>query len=80
MMKHILALGVAFAIVTPAAPAWAGSKPGNRLAQQFPSSAEHDSTLAVRNILLAHCSSNAALNMITVQFANHLKIILPAQH
>src|SRR5580704_13349614 len=36
-------------------------------------SAEPGSTLAVRNILLAYCSSKAALNMITVQFANELK-------
>src|SRR4029077_13742741 len=39
MMKHILALGVAFAIVAPAEAAWAGSTPGNRLAAPFPSNA-----------------------------------------
>jgi NAD(P)-dependent dehydrogenase (short-subunit alcohol dehydrogenase family) len=35
--------------------------------------AQPNSTLAVRNILLAYSSSKAALNMITVQFANELK-------
>lgn len=36
-------------------------------------SADPDSPLASRNMLLAYCSSKAALNMITVQFANELK-------
>jgi NAD(P)-dependent dehydrogenase (short-subunit alcohol dehydrogenase family) len=35
--------------------------------------ADPNSPLAVRNISLAYCSSKAALNMITVQFANELK-------
>lgn len=35
--------------------------------------ADPNSTLAVRNMLLAYCSSKAALNMITVQLANELK-------
>jgi NAD(P)-dependent dehydrogenase (short-subunit alcohol dehydrogenase family) len=35
--------------------------------------ADPNSTLVGRNILLAYCSSKAALNMITVQFANELK-------
>ena len=39
MMKHILAFGVAFAIVAPTEAAWAGSTPGNRLAAPFPSNA-----------------------------------------
>ena len=39
MMKHILALGVAIAIVAPAPAAWAGSNPGNRLSAPFPSNA-----------------------------------------
>src|SRR5262249_4111534 len=37
-------------------------------------SAPH-STLAVQNILLAYCSSKAALNMMTVQFANELRTL-----
>jgi NAD(P)-dependent dehydrogenase (short-subunit alcohol dehydrogenase family) len=36
-------------------------------------SADPTSPLASRNMLLAYCSSKAALNMITVQFANELK-------
>jgi NAD(P)-dependent dehydrogenase (short-subunit alcohol dehydrogenase family) len=36
-------------------------------------SADPNSPLGVRNMLLAYCSSKAALNMITVQFANELK-------
>jgi NAD(P)-dependent dehydrogenase (short-subunit alcohol dehydrogenase family) len=35
--------------------------------------ADPNSTLAVRNILLAYCTSKAALNMLTVQFGNDLK-------
>src|SRR5579862_7106056 len=35
--------------------------------------ADPNSTLGVRNILLAYCSSKAALNMVTIQFANLLK-------
>lgn len=35
--------------------------------------ADPNSGLGVRNILLAYCSSKAALNMITIQFANFLK-------
>src|SRR5487761_1460387 len=35
--------------------------------------ADPDGPLAIRNMLLAYCSSKAALNMITVQFANELK-------
>jgi NAD(P)-dependent dehydrogenase (short-subunit alcohol dehydrogenase family) len=35
--------------------------------------ADPDSPLASRNMLLAYCSSKAALNMITIQFANELK-------
>jgi NAD(P)-dependent dehydrogenase (short-subunit alcohol dehydrogenase family) len=36
-------------------------------------SADPNTTLIARNILLAYCASKAALNMITVQFANELK-------
>jgi hypothetical protein len=39
MMKHALALGIAFTIVTPPAAAWAGFEPANRLAAPFPSNA-----------------------------------------
>ncbi len=35
--------------------------------------ADPNSPLASRNMLLAYCSSKAALNMITIQFANELK-------
>jgi hypothetical protein len=35
MMKHALALGIAFAIVTPPAAAWAGFEAPNRLAAPF---------------------------------------------
>jgi NAD(P)-dependent dehydrogenase (short-subunit alcohol dehydrogenase family) len=35
--------------------------------------ADPRSSLRIRNMLLAYCSSKAALNMITVQFANELK-------
>ena len=35
--------------------------------------ADPNSTLAVQNILLAYCSSKAALNMMTIHFANELK-------
>jgi NAD(P)-dependent dehydrogenase (short-subunit alcohol dehydrogenase family) len=35
--------------------------------------ADPHTTLAARNMLLAYCSSKAALNMLTVQFANELK-------
>jgi NAD(P)-dependent dehydrogenase (short-subunit alcohol dehydrogenase family) len=35
--------------------------------------ADPGSTLTIRNMLLAYCSSKAALNMMTVQFANELK-------
>ena len=35
--------------------------------------ADPNSPLTSRNTLLAYCSSKAALNMITVQFANELK-------
>jgi len=35
--------------------------------------ADPNNSLAVRNMLLAYCASKAALNMITVQFANELK-------
>jgi NAD(P)-dependent dehydrogenase (short-subunit alcohol dehydrogenase family) len=38
-------------------------------------SADPGSSLTVRNLLLAYCSSKAALNMITVQFANELKSV-----
>ena len=37
------------------------------------SNADPNSPLAARNMSLAYCSSKAALNMITVQFANELK-------
>jgi NAD(P)-dependent dehydrogenase (short-subunit alcohol dehydrogenase family) len=36
-------------------------------------SADPNNPLSIRNMLLAYCSSKAALNMITVQFANELK-------
>jgi len=36
-------------------------------------SADPNTTLTARNMLLAYCASKAALNMITVQFANELK-------
>jgi len=35
--------------------------------------ADPDSSITVRNMLLAYCSSKAALNMITIQLANELK-------
>ena len=35
MMKHALALAIAFAIVTPPAAAWAGFEAPNRLAAPF---------------------------------------------
>src|ERR1700719_1673465 len=35
--------------------------------------ADPNNSLAVRNMLLAYCASKAALNMITIQFANELK-------
>src|SRR5689334_20517835 len=35
--------------------------------------ADPNSSLAMRNMLLAYCSSKAALNMITIHFANELK-------
>jgi len=35
--------------------------------------ADPNSTLSIRNMLLAYCSSKAALNMMTIQFANELK-------
>ena len=35
--------------------------------------ADPRSSLRIRNMLLAYCSSKAALNMLTVQFANELK-------
>jgi NAD(P)-dependent dehydrogenase (short-subunit alcohol dehydrogenase family) len=35
--------------------------------------ADPNNTLVTRNILLAYCSSKAALNMMTIQFANELK-------
>jgi NAD(P)-dependent dehydrogenase (short-subunit alcohol dehydrogenase family) len=35
--------------------------------------AASDGSLTVRSMLLAYCSSKAALNMITIQFANELK-------
>lgn len=35
--------------------------------------ADPNSALTIQNILLAYCASKAALNMITVQFANELK-------
>ena len=35
--------------------------------------ADPNSTLAVRNMLLAYCTSKAAVNMMTVQFGNELK-------
>lgn len=35
--------------------------------------ADPNNSLVVRNMLLAYCASKAALNMITVQFANELK-------
>jgi len=35
--------------------------------------ADPNSPLAIRNMLLGYCSSKAALNMMTVQFANELK-------
>jgi len=38
-------------------------------------SADPNSPLANQNMLLAYCSSKAALNMITVQFANELKSV-----
>lgn len=37
--------------------------------------ADPHNSLAVRNMLLAYCASKAALNMITVQFANELKSV-----
>jgi hypothetical protein len=39
MMKHALALGIALAIGAPAAVAWAGFDPPNKLAAPFPSNA-----------------------------------------
>ena len=35
--------------------------------------ADPQSSITVRNVLLAYCSSKAALNMMTIQFANELK-------
>ena len=37
--------------------------------------ADPNSSLAIRNMLLAYCASKAALNMITVHFANELKSV-----